>query len=188
MQHSSRLMPTRLSAVLLIVAALSAEVWCQAANLPARTSCKQWDNTYLNFFNAFFWITLGGSAATGLALPLLLGRLMWWATSPRWRIVWITLVFFALGCLIVIALPRLIGFEWLGAGLAYPDCAKVPQFGAEGLLYGAVGSNVAAVALWPYMLLLFSLSALAGGAVAFGLSEAKVIYGGLYARVKGAMQ
>jgi len=188
MKCTSRSTPIGLAAFFLLLAGLSAQVWAQTAALPPRTACKQWDDTYLEYFNAFFWMTLIGSCALSLILPPLLGRFAWWATSPRWRIVWITLGVLLLGILIVVVWPQALGFGWLlysGVGERYPDCTKVTQFGAEGLLYGAVGVNVAAVALWPYMLLLFLVAALIGAALAFGLSESLVRYLGLYVRVKG---
>ncbi len=165
-------------------------VFSQTDSLPTRTACKQWDDAYLEFFNAFFWLTLIGSFALSIILPLLLGHFAWWATSPRWRIAWVTLgVFLFGGVLMVIVWPHMLGFGWLiysGVGEEYPACAKVTQFGAEGLLNGAVGANVAAIALWPYMLLFFLVAALIGATMAFVLSEFLVRYLGLYVRVKGA--
>ncbi|MDX2044372.1 MAG: hypothetical protein SF097_24395 [Acidobacteriota bacterium] len=189
MQHPSRLMPIRAMAWFILLVSLTTQVLGQTPTLPARTSCKQWDDTYLEYFNAFFWMILIGSCVLSLILPPLLGRFAWWATSPRWRIVWITLGMLVFGILIVVVWPQALGFGWLlysGVGERYPDCTNVSQFGATGLLYGAVGTNIAAIALWPYMLLLFLVAALIGAVLAFVLSEVLLQRLGLYVRVKGA--
>jgi hypothetical protein len=187
MQRQVKFLLYRFIALSVLFMGIYGEVFSQTDTLPTRTSCKQWDDTYLDLFNSFFWLILFGSCALSFIIPPLLGRFVWWATSPRWRIAWITLGVFLFGVIIVIGLPQALGFGgtlYSGVGEQYPDCAKVTQFGAEGLFYGAVGSN-AAVALWPQMLLLYLVAALIGAAMAFGLSELLVQRRGLYAHVKG---
>jgi hypothetical protein len=172
----------------LLMMAISSQAWSQTANLPSRTECKQWDDAYLGKFWAFLGLTLLLIGVLNVILPPLLGRFYWWATSPRWRILWITLGVLLLGIFVVIVLPQALGFGWLlfsDIGARYPECANVTQFDAEGLLFGLVGRNVVAVALWPYMLLFFLIGTLITSGIVFWMSAAYVRYFGSYTRVKG---
>jgi hypothetical protein len=181
-------MPFRLAIFFLLTVAISPMAWSQNATLPSRTECKQWDDAYLGIFWAIFWLTLLMIGVLNVILPPLVGRYAWWATAPRRRILWITLVGLLLGIFAAIVWPQALGFGWLffsAIGERYPDCVNVTQFDADGLLLGLVGGNVAAIALWPHMLLLFMIGALITAACVFGLSELRVRYFGPYTRVKG---
>jgi hypothetical protein len=59
-------------------------------------------------------------------------------------------------------------------------------FGAEGLFGGLVGSGVAAIALWPFMALVFAGAAIIGGTAAWVVSWlANKMAVGIPAKIKG---
>src|SRR5262249_38976102 len=74
MRLRSRFQLIKLPILLLLMIALSSQVWGQNASLPTRTECKQWDDAYLGFFWAFFWGTLLMIAVLNVILPPLAGR------------------------------------------------------------------------------------------------------------------
>src|ERR1051325_8732210 len=61
-----------------------------AASAPSKTACKGWDNAFLTTFHMVLVLVLVGTFVLSLGLPLLVGRLFWWITASRARILWIT--------------------------------------------------------------------------------------------------
>lgn len=152
----------------------------------SRTQCKQWDDAFLTIFN---W-ALAGALIGACVFSLLsgfLGKFLWVFTTPRLRIIVVTLT-----CLLAVVLGVALG-PWtlgLGGGLfsgvdpRYFDCASM-QFGAEGLFAGQLGSGVPAIAQTPAMIIALSAAALIGGAVAWLISSAALRFIGVPAKVKG---
>jgi hypothetical protein len=158
----------------------------QSAASVSRTQCKQWDDAFLTIFN---W-ALAGSLLGACVFSLLsgfLGKFLWVFTTPRLRIVVVTMV-----CLLAAVLGVAFG-PWtlgLGGGLfsgvdpRYFDCASM-QFGAEGLFAGQLGRGVPAIAQTPAMIIALSAAALIGGLAAWLISSAALRFIGVPAKVRG---
>ncbi|HWW77799.1 MAG TPA: hypothetical protein VNZ44_20510 [Pyrinomonadaceae bacterium] len=159
----------------------------QGAAAPSKTACKGWDNAFLTTFHMAFAFVFIGAFALSLGAPLLAGRLFWWITASRARILWITLGVLLLSVFGVVVYPRFVGLGNLGfSGVSqrYLDCEGT-QFGAAGLFGGLIGHDVAAISQWPAMTALLAVAALAGGALSFVVSETLVKSIGITSKVSG---
>jgi len=87
---------------------------------------------------------------------------------------------------ILVGLPFVFGFGgfiFSGIDPTYFNCETV-RFGATGLVFGLVGSGIAAVSQWLAMLVLLTVSCVLGGLIALVTSEILARYIGLRARVR----
>lgn len=154
---------------------------------PSKTACKGWDNAFLTTFHMVFALVLVGTFVLSLSVPLLAGRLFWWITASRSRILWITLAVLVASVLGVVVYPRFVGlgnFGYSGVNPRYLDCEGM-QFGAAGLFGGLIGRDVAAITQWPAMIAFLIGAALIGGLLAFLVSEALVKSMGITSKVSG---
>lgn len=88
---------------------------------------------------------------------------------------------------VFVAMPFVTGFgTFLFAGVdqAYSAC-ETTKFGATGLLFGLVGSGIAAISQWPAVLALVLAACVVGGLLAFVVSAILVNRVGLPSRVRG---
>lgn len=88
---------------------------------------------------------------------------------------------------VFVAMPFVTGFgTFLFAGVdqAYSAC-ETTKFGATGLLFGLVGSGIAAISQWPAVLALVLAACVVGGLLAFVVSAILVKRVGLPSRVRG---
>jgi hypothetical protein len=171
---------------LALVWVTTAVTWAQPLSAPSNTQCKQWDDAFVGAFEAGFWACLAVSLLLGLFIGFL-GRLFWLAAAPRIRILVATCLVFSAIAVAIVALPWMMGFGWLwfsGVGEGYFDCQD-RNFGAKGLFGGLVGAGVAALAQWPALLGLLALAAIAGGLLAWGISEGLARGTGLRKKAKG---
>lgn len=158
-----------------------------AASAPSKTACKGWDNAFLTTFHMVLVLVLVGTFVLSLGLPLLVGRLFWWITASRARILWITVAVLSLSVLGVVVYPRLVGlgnFGYSGVNPRYLECEGM-QFGAAGLFGGLIGRDVAAISQWPAMIAFLIAGALAGGLLSFLVSETLVKSVGITSKVSG---
>jgi hypothetical protein len=161
--------------------------YAQSDEGPSRTQCKQWDDSYLFIFNFFLIISLLLPLALNTLFPPVLGRRFWFLTSPRLRLIFMSLFAAIILSAAFVAIPFVIGFGtfiFAGVDQAYFGC-EATKFGATGLLFGLVGSGVAAISQWPVVLALLMSASIVGGLVAFAVSEILVTRVGLPSRVRG---
>jgi len=162
-------------------------VYGQSSATPSRTQCKQWDDSYLLLFNFFIVAGLLLPVALNTLLPPVLGRRVWFLASPRMRVLYISLIVAGILATVFVALPFVVGFGRLifsGVDQAYFGCETL-KFGATGLLFGLVGSGIAAISQWPAVLALLLASCVLGGLIAFLVSGILVKTVGLPSRVRG---
>ena len=159
----------------------------QTNDAPTRTQCKQWDDSYLFLFDFFLLAGLLLPLALNTLLPPTFGRRFWPLTAPRLRVLCMSLFSAAVLAIVFVAMPFVIGFGrfiFAGVGQAYFAC-ETTRFGGTGLLFGLVGSGIAAIAQWPAVLALLMSACVVGGLVAFGVSAVLVKRLGLPSRVRG---
>jgi hypothetical protein len=172
--------------ILLAVLFLSIDVCAQNA-VPSRTQCKQWDDNYLFLLNLFLLAGVFLPLALNLFLPPLLGRRIWMLTAPRMRIFYTSLIVAIVLTTVLVGVPFVFGFGrfiFSGIDQTYFICETM-RFGATGLVFGLVGSGIAAVSQWLAMLMLLTVSCLLGGVIALVTSKILASYVGLRARVRG---
>ena len=134
-----------------------------SAQGPTMTQCKLWDEAVLAIFHA---AVLASIAVPPLLAPLLglLGRRYWIFTSPRRRLIIVTLILAILLILAVPVAPWIAGLGWgwySGVDPMYFYCTD-QSFGADGLLWGLVFPGQAAISQWPMMIGLIIAGSLVG--------------------------
>jgi len=161
--------------------------YAQSNDGPSRTQCRQWDDSYLFLFNFFLALGLLLPLALNTLLPPVLGRRFWPLTSPRLRLVYMSLFAAVILSTLFVAIPFIMGFGtfiFAGVDQGYFGC-ETTKFGATGLLFGLVGSGIAAIAQWPAVLALLVGACAVGGLLAFVVSAILVNRVGLPSRVRG---
>lgn len=162
-------------------------VYGQSSATPSRTQCKQWDDSYLFLFNFFLLAGLFLPVALNTLLPPVLGRRIWFLTSPRLRVLYMSLIVAVILATVFVALPFVVGFGsfiFSGVDRSYLGCETL-KFGGAGLLFGLVGSGIAAIAQWPAVLALLMGACIVGGLIASVVSAVLVRRVGLPSRVRG---
>jgi hypothetical protein len=166
----------------MIIAAMAVDLIAQSPLTPV--DCDQWDRAYARIVLTGVIGAVIGAAAVALLIGVFFGRRFWWAARPRPRI-WIAtfLIAFPLVEFLIVGLPRLTGFGrffFSGIDVRYPECSTM-TFGAEGLLQGMLGKDIAAFPQWQLITALLLGGSALGGLAAFLISEAIVRSGGLEA-------
>lgn len=138
------------------------------------TQCKQWDNAMLAIFNVALLASILAPTVLSPILGALLGRRWWLWARPIRRIVAVSVITGVVLLVFVPAGPWVVGLG--GSGLfsnvdsLYFVCTT-RAFGAEGLLFGLIGSGQAALSLWPMMGLLIVVGTVLGCLMALGLQR-----------------
>jgi hypothetical protein len=157
---------------MLVVLLVQTGAFAQSLSSPTRTQCKQWDDAYLSTFQTGLVVCAVATLVLALLVGLL-GRWSWIAAAPRLRIVMVALLVGLVVEVGIVATPWMVGFGWLwfsAVDTAYFNCIPM-RFGAQGILKGLIGPDVAAVAQWPTLIYLLLSAAATAGLAAWLISE-----------------